>query len=278
MKRLFGLKNIAKIMKNELKLRLKSMLIWSFAMSLIMFFYMSVYGSVKEKMLEKFANMPQEILAMIGVSDLLNMSDFSAYFSMVFKIILLIICGYAIFSSTTCLHDEESSGTIEFLNSQSVTRQEIVLAKFFTLCVNVIAIMICSMFATLLVGVAIGEETFDAMIIFKIYSMSVVVPLVFVSTGLLLASVLKKNVKASGIALGVFFGMYLFGYLSNLGVESLTFFKWLSPADYINPNQLLIYYKNIAGGSSELIGFIVSIVLIIAGAVSSTLLYSKKDL
>lgn len=274
----FEIKNIGRIFKAEFKMRMKNLIVWSGAMFAILLLYMLLFPSVKEIAIEKLEAMPAELLAMFGMSAESDFANYNTYFSSIFQIILLVLCAYASVNATNSLHDEETTGSIEFLNSCKVSRIEIYVSKVLVVLCNLTIITILSFLAIIISGAIVATAQVDAGAIFATVFVSYLAILVFAGIGFLISALLKKSVKASNIALGVFFGTYIIGYLSNIGPDFIRFMKWFSPIDFLSPNLVMNSTLGIGNDTFNVIGIILGLIIILGSIIGGYFVYKKKDL
>jgi len=270
-----GIRNIFQM---DFKRKLKNTLIWTFIMILIGLVYYGVYPSMKDLVTDKLNSMPPEILNFVSSSGELDMSDFNYYFAMIFSIIQIPLYIYAASSGSALLHDEEKSGSIEYLYSQDVTRNDIYISKSLVSLVNLIIIFSSSFLVAVVMGKSLSSDTFSFNTIRNCFLFSLCGILFFFSLGLFLSALLNKHKEPSKISTGLFLGGYLLGYISLL-IDRINFLKVFSPIHLISSD--VIAHSMVFGigeGDFGIIGpvvyLILSLVLIIAGGV----LYNKKDL
>lgn len=267
-----------KIFKVEIFMRWKMILIWSVVLIAIMLLYMLLFPSVKEMALEKMAAMPEELLAFFGMSGEDDFSNFNQYFASIFQIVLIVLSAYAASTGASILHDEESNGTIEFLNACNVSRGEIYLAKVITIFVNFVIILVCTTFAVLVSGFMVAADTIDPKAIVSTLWLSSLTIFSFATIGFLIATIIKKNIKAANIALAIMFGIYIIGYLSNIGPKFLAHLKWLSPFEFLSSGKIMTTTIGIGTNSLEIMAIILPILLIFGLLITGYYLYQKKDL
>ena len=120
--------------KRELKINLKSFIIWiSILLSLFLLIYlvypMIIVNENKELIDEMLKIFPKELLTMFNM-DLSSMESAYGYFKsegLVF--IILIISSYSSILGSSILLKEENDKTIEYLNSLPIKRNDIVISK-----------------------------------------------------------------------------------------------------------------------------------------------------
>lgn len=266
----FEIRNIIHIFIMELKVRRKTIFFWMIGLLALTLLYMGLFKEVASMMGEELNNLPPELLSIFGGN--VDLTNYNHYFGMVYKIISLVIGAYVLILIASSIHDEVNKGTGEYLYSQNVSRNEVLVSKIIMSIIIFIGLHLVVCLTAVIVGASINESTFSGGTIFKITLLTSIPSLAFVGIGVLVSSLLKKNMKAIGIGLGVFFGLYLIGYISTLGGDKLTFFKWFSPLEYV-------LYKDVINNTKSIwIGDVLGLVIAIASSVGGILIYNKKDL
>ena len=262
---------IAKLTLFHLKVTKKQILAWSVILFSLLFLYMILFPSVKDMAQLKLENMPKALLQIIGMEDMNQMSTHTGYLSMIYNLFLIVMSIFIAIYSANVLADEEKHKTIEFLYSLNVSRLDIYLSKvaasFTALCIVIIA----SAVSVLTCGFINGGETFSFMDTLQILKMTALTPFVFMGLGCMLAGVFGKSYCAS-LASGVAVLCYMFGYLSTLMGDKLTFLKYLSPFEMLHPQNVL------ALDTATVISMAVYVVVMLLTIVVGGFFYSKRDL
>ena len=216
--------------KRELKINLKSFIIWTsilIGLFLVVFLvYPSIVNSENMEMMDEMMKMfPEEMLKAFNMDISTIDSAFGWLKTEGFVFVLLITGIYSGILGSNILLKEESDKTIEYLNSVPVTRKKIVVNKIFcgllyiTLMVAIIGIFN-------FIGLSLSGE-FDR----KSYILLSITPIfssiVIFAVCIFLSTFTHKTKKTIGISLGIVFASYFLNIISEMG-ESTEFLKYIS--------------------------------------------------
>ena len=216
--------------KRELKINLKSFIIWTsilIGLFLVVFLvYPSIINSANIKMIDEMMKIfPEEMLKAFNMDISTIDSAFGWLKTEGFVFVLLITGVYSGILGSNILLKEESDKTIEYLNSVPVTRKNIVLNK-----------ILCGLFYIILMIVIIGIFNFIGLSLsgefdIKSYILLSITPLfssiVIFAICLFLSTFTHKTKKTLGISLGIVFVSYFLNVISEIG-ESTEFLKYIS--------------------------------------------------
>ena len=216
--------------KRELKINLKSFIIWTsilIGLFLVVFLvYPSIVNSENMEMMDEMMKMfPEEMLKAFNMDISSIDSAFGWLKTEGFVFVLLITGVYSGILGSNILLKEESDKTIEYLNSVPVTRKNIVVNKI--LCgLLYIILMIAIIGIFNFIGLSLSGE-FDR----KSYMLLSITPLfssiVIFAVCLFLSTFTHKTKKTLGISLGIVFASYFLNVISEMG-ESTEFLKYIS--------------------------------------------------
>ena len=216
--------------KRELKINLKSFIIWTsilIGLFLVVFLiYPSIINSANMEMIDEMMKIfPEEMLKAFNMDISTIDSAFGWLKTEGFVFVLLITGVYSGILGSNILLKEESDKTIEYLNSVPVTRKNIVLNKI--LCgIFYIILMILIIGIFNFIGLSLSGE-FDR----KSYILLSITPLfssiVIFAICLFLSTFTHKTKKTLGISLGIVFVSYFLNVISEIG-ESTEFLKYIS--------------------------------------------------
>ncbi|MBQ7105786.1 MAG: ABC transporter permease subunit [Bacilli bacterium] len=218
------------MLKRELKINLKSFLIWTsimlFMFLIVYLMYPAIVNSDSVAMMDEMMKMfPDEVIKAFNM-DISSMdSAFGWLKTEGFVFIFLITGVYASIMGSSILLKEESEKTIEYLNSLPVRRKDILKNK-----------VICGIFYIVLMIIIIGlfnyiglelSGDFDRkqFILLSITPLFIALPLFTIN--LFISTISKKTKKTFGIALGISFISYFLSIISELSKET-EFFKYFT--------------------------------------------------
>ena len=216
--------------KREMKINLKSFLIWTailIGLFLVVFLvYPSIISSENVEMIDTMMKIfPEEMLKAFNMDISSIDTAFGWLKSEGFVFILLITGIYSGILGSNILLKEESDKTIEYLNSLPVTRKKIAENK-----------IICGLFYIILMVIIVGIFNFIGLTLSgefdkKSYILLSITPMfssiVIFSICLFLSTFTHKTKKTLGISLGIVFASYFLNIISEMG-ESTEFLKYIS--------------------------------------------------
>ena len=218
------------MLKREMKVNLKSFIIWTsilIGLFLIVFLvYPSIVSSENMKMMDEMMKIfPEEMLKAFNM-DISSIDSAFGWLKTEGIVFVLLITGiYSGILGTNILLKEENDKTIEYLNSVPVTRKNIVFNK-----------IICGIFYIILMILVIGIFNFIGLSLSgefakKLYLLLSITPLfssiVIFAVCLFLSTFTHKTKKTIGISLGIVFVSYFLNIISEIG-ESTEFLKYIS--------------------------------------------------
>ena len=216
--------------KRELKINLKSFIIWTailIGLFLVVFLvYPSIVNSDSIQMMDEMMKIfPEEMLKAFNM----DISSIDTAFGWLktegFVFVLLITGVYSGILGSNILLKEESDKTVEYLNSVPVTRKKIVTTK-----------IICGLLYIIIMVVAIGIFNFIGLSLSgdfdrKSYLLLSITPIfssiVIFAICLFLSTFTHKTKKTLGISLGIVFASYFLNIISEMS-ESTEFLKYIS--------------------------------------------------
>ena len=216
--------------KREMKINLKSFIIWTsilIGLFLVVFLvYPSIVNSENMQMMDEMMKIfPEEMLKAFNMDISSIDSAFGWLKTEGFVFVLLITGIYSGILGSNILLKEENDKTIEYLNSVPVTRKKIATSKI--LCgILYIILMVAIVGIFNFVGLSLSgdfdKKTYILLSITPIFSSIVIFALC-----LFLSTFTHKTKKTLGISLGIVFASYFLNIISELS-ESTEFLKYIS--------------------------------------------------
>lgn len=260
--------------KREMKINLKSFIIWTsilIGLFLIVFLvYPSIVNSENMEMMNEMMKIfPEEMLKAFNMDISSIDSAFGWLKTEGFVFVLLITGIFSGILGSNILLKEESDKTIEYLNSVPVTRKNIVINK-----------ILCGLLYIILMIVAIGVFNFIGLSLSgdfdrKAYILLSLTPifssLVIFAVCLFLSTFTHKTKKTMGISLGIVFASYFLNILSEMG-ESTEFLKYISIFTLADIRNVII---NV---SINPLMLVLSIGITLIFMALATIRYEKKEL
>jgi len=234
-----GLMN-ANIFKFELRLRLKSALIWSIAIVAVSFTYLALYPSLSREadLFDRaIANFPPQFLEAFGMQNL-TLQTIMGFYSFVFLFIQVLLAIQASMYGFGLVSVDEAEMTADFLLTRPVTRTQILTSKFLA---AFIALTITN--AVVWVSSLIFLQMFDAgrgydrHAVILLLSSIAIFQLFFLTAGAAISLLVKRVRSVTPYAMGLAFGMYLLGAFSGmLGDVKL---ELITPFKHFDPNAII---------------------------------------
>ena len=258
------------IIRQELKLNLKSLLIWALSVGGLGFICILMYTSMEGDVME----MADTFSEMGAFADAFGMSTLSiATIAGFFATEVGTVHGlgsvmYAAFFASTMLSKEEDGHTGEYLFSLPVSRAKVVTAKLIAILVNLLVFtIICGIFYVL--GfVALGEEVpMKDMVHFLACMLLMNVEVAAISY--LISATSSKN--RIGLALGISLVIYTYDIMGRV-IPDLKDFLFIGPFSYVNASEIFAHIK------APDYCFAVAVVVIIATLAATYVAYTRKDL
>ena len=240
------------MLKRELKVNLKSFIIWTILVIGVYLLVFTIYPTISSneniKMIDQMIEIfPEEVIKAFNMDIASIDTAFGWLKTEGFIFIMLITGAYAGILGSSILLKEEDDKTIEYLNSLPVTRNKIVtdkvLVSLFYIVLMVLIIGIFNYLGLLYNGDFNKKE-------FILLSITPLFPsLVIYSICLFISTFTNKTKKTLGISLGIVFVSYILQMISGISedVEFLKYFSIFSLADTRNVimnveiNPLLIW-------------------------------------
>ena len=262
------------MIKRELKVNLKSFLIWLIVLisifGLVFVMYPSIMNSENIKNMEELIEIfPEEVLRLFNMDISSLTSAFGWLKSEGFVFILLITGMYSSILGSNILLKEESDKTIEYLYSKPISRNKIITSKIIAgliyICLLILGILFFNLICLSLI------ETFDLKL-FLLLSLSpflVCIPLFFIS--MFISCFFNKTKKMFGISICLVFISYFLMILSNLG-DQTNFFKYFSIYS-LGDSRYIILNNNI-----PILNIILSMFIVIIFIFGIYKIYNRKEL
>lgn len=265
------------ILKVEFRKISRGLLIWAGVLCGFILLYLAFYESMSELFWEKMDMMPDAMLGMFRLDSFSDMAGYSYYYATIITFMVLGASCYGSITGANLFIREEAEGTIEFLNSQPVTRGRIISAKLAATALGMLLLVLAMAAASWLGSIlfSAGQEFAQALI--GITLLCYLPVFVFWAVGCLVSVLLHKAGAALPLSLGLLFFSYILGAISGM-VQPLGFLKWLSPMDYVPATKVIT--STIGGGSAstDITGPLLCIVLVAVCIAGTYYVYRRKDL
>jgi ABC-2 type transport system permease protein len=259
----------------EMRRNLRSLILWTVVIGVLIFFTMSFFRTVLQYQ-QQIAGMVQLVPAVAikmrgfsSINDIFTVLGFYTANNLVYMMLMGSI--YAIALTSNILLKEEYGKTAEYLLSRPLTRGEIFTTKLALAFVN---ILILNITATLVGFISIqifrtGPFSFSPFMIISFYTL--LLNLLFGAMGLLISVMIKRARPVTTACVALVMVLYFLYTISRMsGVDGS--FGYISPFKWVNVNVLVPGYGL---EPMRIAAFLGAIVLMTA---TSAWVYRKKDI
>jgi beta-exotoxin I transport system permease protein len=259
----------------EMKRNALSLILWTFAVTLLISVTMSVYPTFVEnqsKVLGMMSLVPKGALQFKGISNFTDMLSVLGFYS-VNNVIYMMVLGsiFSIVLSSNILLKEEYNKTAEYLLTRPLTRRDVFFSKLAVLVLNISILNLVTILAGFVSMEMVKNSTFSirAFLILSIYTL--LLNLLFGAIGLFMSTLVKRPKPITTFSIGLVLFFYFLYTLSKI-TESISKIGYLSPFKYVNTEAFNPAYKL---GFWHLVYFIgISLML----TTISYRLYCRKDI
>jgi ABC-2 type transport system permease protein len=260
------------IYQHEFKMNLKSVVIWSVSIILLLLFFMSLFSSfaadaaLLNEMMDKF---PKELLMAFGMTDM-DMSTVLGFYAIIFLICQICLAIQAANYGFSLVSIEERELTADFLLAKPVGRKQILTNKLLSaisgLTITNLVVWVSSF---LFINLFRNGKEYELKPLLLLLLSIVLFQLFFLTVGMLISLLVKRIRNVTPYSMALAFGMYVLNAFGNMvGKESL---EIASPFKHFEPNYII---KNAA---YNLPLVLISVSVIIVSIVASYMLYSKRN-
>ena len=242
------------IFLRELKANLKSLLIWSVILVLLIIIALGKFSAFAgdESLISVLDALPTSMLDALSMRSF-NLTTVSGFFGILFLYFSLMGAVAAAMWGSTIISKEERDKTVEFSLVLPVSRSKLVTAKALAALVNCIAFVLIAWIASILAIQPYAQEqaTYDFL---KLEMLAMfLVELIFLAVGLLLGCSLKHYKRAGSTGVAIILITYFISIFSKMQ-ESLDILKYLTPfryydaIDLFNNGRIDPIFLGISGG------------------------------
>jgi beta-exotoxin I transport system permease protein len=260
------------IFLRELRANLKSLVIWSFIISLLIVIGASKFSAFAgdPTMLSMLDSMPPAMLDALNMRAF-NLTTLSGFYGVMFIYFGLLGAIAAAMWGSDIITKEERDKTVEFSLVLPVSRSRVVTAKALAALVN------CIVFVLITWGVSLvavrsynPDQAFFDFLVLEMQGM-LAIELVFLAIGLLLGCAMKQYKRATPVAVAIILGTYFISIISSMQ-ESLDFLKYLTPFKYFDAGELF------RSGQLDGTYLLISLVIIVLSLAGAFWIYNRRDL
>jgi len=258
---------------HEFKSYIKSVLIWSFSIFLIILVYLAAFYSIADDlsmMDDLLSSFPEELLIAFGMTDL-NFTSILGMFGLVFLFCQICLAIQASNYGISLVSIEEREFTADFLMAKPVGRAKIMttklLAALAALTVTNLSVWASSFFV---INYLNDGPPIDNRSLVILLSSIVIFQLFFLTVGVLISLLMKRVRSVTPLSMALAFGMYVFSAFGGmLGDDTIDL---ISPFKHFEPNAIL------TSGAYDTPLVMISVITILIAIPTSYILYSKRNI
>lgn len=258
------------IFKHELKLSLKSFLIWTLCIGGMGFSFILMFASLQDSM----TGMAENFASMGAFSDAFGMSQLSIatlsgfYAAEISTVHALGGSMFAAIISITMLSKEEDGHTGEFLYALPLSRFRMITAKLLALLLQIILLNIFCV-GMYMLGIAILGEDMPMKEFFLYHALQILMQTEIAAVCYAASAFMKKN--KFGIGLGIVLILYAIDLIVRV-VPDLSDYKAISPFSYANAADIL------SGVKTDILSVTVGVAVLSICIIITYVIYNKRDL
>jgi ABC-2 type transport system permease protein len=260
------------IFLRELKANLKSLVIWSVIMALLILVGVTKFSAYfnNPELLAILDTLPT---AMIDAMSLraFNLTTLSGFYGIMFVYFAMLGGIAAAMWGSDIISKEERDRTVEFSLVLPVTRSKVITAKALAALVTCILFMVVT--ALVSIGVAQKYNPDHAFYNFLLLEMEamLVIELIFLAIGLLLGCTMKQYKRSGAVSISIILAAYFLSIISGLK-QNLDFLKYFTPFKYFDAGELF------RTGRMSGTYLLISAAIIVVSLVGAYWTYNKRDL
>jgi len=260
------------IFVREFKANLKSLIIWSVIISLLIIIgaakFTAYFGNPDMlKILDAFPPAMLEALSMRGF----NLTTVTGFFGIMFVYFGLMGAIAAAMWGSDMISKEERNKTVEFSLVLPVSRSRVVTAKALAALVDSVLLVLVTWGVSLLAVKQFNpDQAFYSFLALEMRALFMI-ELIFLAMGLLLGCAMKQYKWSASTAVSIILVTYFISIISAMQ-ENLNFLKWFTPFKYYD--AVALFSSGHLDGTYLLISFAIVVVCVLAAYLS----YNRRDL
>jgi beta-exotoxin I transport system permease protein len=260
------------IFLRELKANLKSLVIWSVIIAVLIFIgtskFTAFYGN--PDMLKMLDSLPPAMLDAFSMRSF-NLTTLSGFYGIMFIYFGLMGAIAAAMWGSDMISKEERDKTVEFSLVLPVSRRRVVTAKALAALVNCIVFVLITWAVSLLAVQQFNpDQAFNNYLGLQMQALFAI-ELIFLAVGLLLGCVMKRYKLSGATAVAIILVTYFISIVSVMK-DSLDFLKYFTPFKYYDAGELF------RSGKLDGTYLLLSALIIVFCVAVAYLVYNRRDL
>jgi ABC-2 type transport system permease protein len=260
------------IFLRELRANLKSLLIWSAILILLIIMAVAKFSAFAgdPETIKMLDSMPPALVAAFGMNAF-NMTTISGFYGIMFIYFALMAAIAAAMWGSEIISKEERNKTVEFSLVLPVSRNRVITAKVLAALINCIAFVLITWGASLVAVQSYKpDDAFYKFLSLEMQGMFVI-ELIFLAVGLLLGCAMKRYKLSGSTAVGIILLAYFMSIVTVMN-KDLDWLKYFTPFKYFDAAQLL------KTGRLDVPFLLLSAAIIVVCMVGAYWAYNKRDL
>ena len=256
----------------ELKANLKSLLIWSAIIALLIMIAVAKFSAFagNPDMLAMLDSMPPAMLDAMNMRAF-NLTTLSGFYGLMFIYFGLMGAIAAAMWGSDIISKEERDKTVEFSLVLPVSRSRVITAKALAALINCIGFVLITWAVSLVAVQSYNpDQAFLDFLALEMQAM-LAVELIFLAIGLLLGCAMKRYKLSGSTAVGIILVTYFMSIVSVLN-EDLDFLKYFTPFKYFDAGELF------RSGAMDGAYLLLSAAIIVVCVAAAYWVYNKRDL
>lgn len=260
------------IFLRELKANLKSLIIWSVIISLLIFMAVTKFSAFANDpaMLSMLDSMPPALLDALSMRAF-NLTTLSGFYGIMFIYFALMGAIASAMWGSDIITKEERDKTVEFSLVLPVSRNRVVTAKTLAALVNTILFVLITWGVSVLAVRSYNpDQAFHDFLALEMRAMFLI-ELIFLAVGLLLGCAMKHYKRSGATAVAIILTTYFISIVAVLN-ENLDFLKYFTPFRYYDAGELF------RTGGMETIYLVLTAAIIVVSLAVAYFVYNRRDL
>jgi len=260
------------ILKQELKMGIKSLIVWCISLVGVLLLFVLIYASISDQLADfqkVFNSFPIEFRRAVG-ADNLNLDTIMGFYPFVMTYILLAGAVQAMNLGVSVLSSEVREKTGDFLFVKPVSRFRIVSMKMLAVFIQIVITNAVFLMASWLILETINTTNYNTELFLLFTGALFFIQIFFASLGFFISVFLRRIKTVLPISLGVVFLFYVL-FLLNQTLNDVKL-SYLSPFGYFD---LAAISKNMSYDSVYLVVWTFLVVLFVY---LTFYVFAKKDL
>jgi ABC-2 type transport system permease protein len=260
------------IFLRELKANLKSLVIWSVIIVLLIIMAVSKFSAFAgdPEMLKMLDSMPPALLDALSMRAF-NLTTLSGFYGVMFIYFGLMAAIAAAMWGSDIISKEERDKTVEFSLVLPVSRSRVVTSKTLAALVNCVAFVLITWGVSRVAARSYTpDQAFYDFLALEMQAMFAI-ELIFLAIGLLLGCAMKQYKRSGSTAVAIILATYFMSIISVMQ-KDLDFLKYFTPFKYFDAGDLFL------NGRLDGAYLLISAAIIVACVAAAYWIYNKRDL